>query len=106
VGTDKGLVVVWDVQTGREICRLLHTADVRHIALSEDGVYVGAATSGGEVRVWAVQPEILIEKARSRVTRNLDEKEWKRYFGDEPYRNTFETLVWDELQMRAPSMDI
>ena len=99
-GTDKGLVVVWDVQTGVEICRLVHTGDVRYIALSEDGAYVGAATGRGEVRVWAVRPEILIEEARSRVTRNLDEEEWKRYFGKEPYRKTFKTLGWDELQVR------
>ena len=35
---------------------------------------------------WLWQPEDLIARARTRLTRNFTLDEWHRYLGDEPYR--------------------
>ena len=39
-------------------------------------------------RVWIVDRNLLIEQVAGRLTRNLTEQEWRRFFRDEPYRKT------------------
>ena len=78
-------VGIWDLHAGVEMFRLDDGA--RRVAFSPDGMllagvrqqlstpFVGAPV----VRVWTLDPERLLEIARSRVTRTLTEDECRRY---------------------------
>lgn len=47
------------------------------------------AGDDNEARLWALWGEDLIADACARLTRNLTDKEWRQYMGeDEPYRKT------------------
>jgi WD40 repeat protein len=81
---------VWEVTSGREVARMTHEFGVTAVAFSPDGQWV-ASVSGGEdftFCVWLWQPEDLIAEACARLTRNLTQREWHQYLGDEPYRPT------------------
>lgn len=83
-----GSARVFDTATGAELARLDHDGPVAAVAFSPDGALIATGSMDGSARVWCTGPDQLIEQAASRLTRNLTEKEWKRYFGDEPYRKT------------------
>ncbi len=83
-----GSARVSDSATGAEIRRLEDEGDVTAIAFSPDGTRVATASADGYARIWITEPRKLIEQAESRVTRNLTEQEWRRYFGSEPCRKT------------------
>ena len=76
---------IWDWPAGVEIFRLRDSA--RRVAFSPDGkLLAGVRQELGTrfvgapfVRVWALDPERLLEIARSRVTRQLTEDECRRY---------------------------
>jgi WD40 repeat protein len=97
-GSQEGLVTAWNVDKGRQLCRLQHDGQVLDVAISHDGAHVASVTGDGTVRVWSLDPAVLIEQARLRLTRNLTQLEWKRYFLDEPYRETCPGLNWDLLK--------
>ncbi len=48
-------VRVWDSQSGAEIARLNHDADVNAVSFSPDGQYVATASVGDTARVWDSQ---------------------------------------------------
>jgi WD40 repeat protein/DNA-binding SARP family transcriptional activator len=72
---------IWDWPAGVEIFRLRDGA--RRVAFSPDGKLLAGVLQevGGApfVRVWALDPELLLRIARSRVTRLLTEDECRRY---------------------------
>jgi WD40 repeat protein len=71
---------VWDVATGKELLTLSgHSAEVSSVAWSPDGKRLATAGADGIVEVYAMDIELLMALARSRVTRNLTTGECKKY---------------------------
>jgi len=53
VSTRKDIVVVWDLQTGKELWKLSgHTEDVNDLALTPDGRTAVSASSDGTLKLW------------------------------------------------------
>jgi WD40 repeat protein len=61
---------------------------VRAWAYSADGGWFATAGADDLVRLWRIAPADLAAQACARIARNLDEEEWHKAFGDEPYRAT------------------
>lgn len=71
---------MWDVATGKELLTLSgHSAEVSSVAWSPDGKRLATAGADGIVEVYAMDIELLMALARSRVTRNLTTGECKKY---------------------------
>jgi WD40 repeat protein len=73
-------ILDWPTPAGGEPLTLLDGA--RRVAWSPDGKLLAGVrqrTGAQFVRVWALDPEVLLEIARSRVTRALTEEECRRY---------------------------
>jgi WD40 repeat protein len=79
---------IMEIATGREVARLLHPSDLYNVSMSSNGQYIATAASGEVVTVWLWRLEDVIVEACRRLSRNLTVEEWKRFFGDEPYRKT------------------
>ena len=77
---------MFDAATGAEISRLDHEDTVHAVAFSPDGTQVATGSDDRSARVWCADRGQLIEQAEGRLTRNLTQQEWRRYFRDEPYR--------------------
>lgn len=65
-----------------------HRGTVKAWAYSADGRRYATAGADGNVRLWPVHGDDLAAEACRRIGRNLGEDEWRRHFGDEPYRET------------------
>jgi hypothetical protein len=72
---------IWDWRAGIEILKLARDSGHR-VALSPDGRLLAEVRRRQPVpfvRVWALDPELLLQIARDRVTRALTEEECRRY---------------------------
>lgn len=83
---------IWEISTGREVAGLLHPSDPYNVSVSPNGRYIATLAGGDVVTVWLWRSEDVIAEAHRRLTRNLTFEEWKRFFGDEPYRKTCPNL--------------
>ena len=63
-GSWDATVRIWDRETGREIARLSHDADVQGIAVSADGHTLVTASLDGKLRVWDLSTIIDNHEAR------------------------------------------
>jgi WD40 repeat protein len=73
-------VAVWDAATGRELLTLkAHGEAVLSLAWSPDGKRLASASRDRLVQIYAMDIDLLIHLARSRVTRNLTLDECRRY---------------------------
>ena len=71
---------VWEAATGQELLTLEGHKDwVWSVAWSPDGKRLAAAGEDGVVQLYAIDIELLMLLARSRVTRNLTLKECRKY---------------------------
>ena len=86
--SDDGTARVFEAATGTEVCRLDHDGGVWAVMFSPDGTKVATASYDGSARVWIVGPLEFTRHAADRLTRNLTEREWRRYLHGEPYRKT------------------
>ena len=70
-------VRVWDVPSGEELRQLRgYGYGVTSVAFSPDGCCVVTASSDGTARVWETLPsDLLVAKAKTRVTRQLTDAE-------------------------------
>jgi WD40 repeat protein len=92
-GSDDGTARVFDTATGAELSRLHHDGAVYGVAFSPDGTRVATGSDDRNARVWVVDRSQLIEQAKGRLTENLSEREWQRFFGNEPHRKTRADLL-------------
>jgi hypothetical protein len=79
---------VFEAASGQQMARLDHDGPVRAIALSADGRRIASASIDHSVRLLDWHPDDLFAAACVRLRRNLTEREWREYLGDEPYRQT------------------
>jgi WD40 repeat protein len=93
-------VRIWDLDRGSELARLSQTSRPAAVAFSPDGKLLAICDLfGGEVTIWRWRPEDLIGEACSRLSRDLTDEEWRRYFADAPYRKTREIAApWSVAQ--------
>jgi WD40 repeat protein len=84
---------LWNAFAGEQIFVMDHHGSVYDVVFSFDGKYVATASADSTARLWTCcTTEDLIKEAGNRLTRNLNQDEWKRYMGDEPYHKTFPNL--------------
>jgi WD40 repeat protein len=75
---------VWDAETGKELLTLRgHSGPVGGVAYSPDGKRLATASADGTAQVYAIDIQLLLRLARSRVTRTFTSEECKRYFQSE-----------------------
>jgi WD40 repeat protein len=87
-GSEDGTARVFDVATGAELGRVEHGGAVNCVAFNKEGTLLVAGSADRTARVWPVEPGQVLRQAEQRLTRNLYEREWRRYFPDTPYRKT------------------
>lgn len=87
-GSDDGSARVFDAATGAELSRWTSAAACIRWPSGPDGTRLATGSNDGSARVWCSDHGQLIERAMARLTRNLTQQEWRRYFRDEPYRKT------------------
>ncbi len=79
-GSRDATAKVWEAATGRELLTLKgHERDVQSVAWSPDGKRLSSAGDDSIVQVYAMDIDLLMSLARSRVTRNLTLYECRRY---------------------------
>jgi WD40 repeat protein len=83
-----GTARLFDAAAGTEISRLEHGDSVYQVRFSPDGTQLATASGDHTARLWPASQHRLVEQAAARLTRNLTEHEWKRYFPGQPYRKT------------------
>jgi WD40 repeat protein len=75
---------VWDAESGKALLTLRgHSGYVWGVAYSPDGKRLATASEDGTVQVYAIDIQLLLKLARSRVTRTFTSEECKRYFQSE-----------------------
>jgi WD40 repeat protein len=83
---DRATIRIWDTITWQELVRFEGAFDNASFSLEGDLLATVTNTNDeSQLRVFHWNPEILLENARRRVTRNLTHKEWNKYVGDIPY---------------------
>ena len=73
-----GTAKLWDMNTGQEWLSLPAQGTVVHVAFSPDGARL-ATGGGGQVSVYALDLEVLVALAQSRVTRSLTDGECQKF---------------------------
>jgi WD40 repeat protein len=103
-GSYDGMAYLWDLTAKAPAANPvvlpgLEKESVYALAISPDDhwVVIGSRASEsvprkGTVRLWPVQVNHLIDRAREVVGRNFTMDEWQRYFPDEKYHKTFTEL--------------
>jgi hypothetical protein len=62
------------------------------LSFSPDGRWLVGGTGSGDILLFPMRLDELIEKAAGVVGRNMTRREWNQYLPDEPYRKTFPGL--------------
>lgn len=84
-GKDRS-VRIFDLLTGRQVWRVDLQSTVWRVSFGPG--LISTTEEFGLLTTHRLDREIQVQKACSRLTRDLSEIEWGRYFGDEPYRET------------------
>jgi WD40 repeat protein len=75
---------VWDARVGRELLSLHgHQSAVASVTWSADGGRLASAGADAIAQVYAISPAALLHLARSRITRDLNNDECRRYLNTE-----------------------
>lgn len=99
-GSDDSMVRLWrleeltsevsdeGVTTARPVILRDRENFVRAVAFSPDGSLLAAASQNGNVRLWHLSLDELVEVACARAGRNFSREEWQLYFPNREYRLT------------------
>jgi WD40 repeat protein len=90
--SDDNTVRIWEITSGKKVAHLAHRNDVNAVAFSQDENYLVTVSDDNIVRVQPWHSQDLVDRACNYLTRNLTEKEWNQYLGNEPYRKTCPNL--------------
>jgi len=90
--SDDNTVRIREITSGKKVAHLAHRNDVNAVAFSQDENYLVTVSDDNIVRVQPWHSQDLVDRACNYLTRNLTEKEWNHYLGDEPYRKTCPNL--------------
>jgi len=88
-GSDANNARIWDAASDRELARYYHPGPVLALAFNPAADSQLAIASSENVlwlRTWNRPLAEVMADACNRLGRNLTPEEWKRYFGDEPFR--------------------
>jgi WD40 repeat protein len=78
--SDDQTLKVWDLGSGRELLSLqAHEGAVNAVACSQDSKILLSAGEDRIIQVYAMDIDLLMSLARSRVTRNLTPEDCERY---------------------------
>jgi WD40 repeat protein len=88
-GSMDRLIVLWDVESGEpKGLPLAASETVSAVAFGPKGDTLLSATYDGPVTLWELGIDTLRAGACEVAGRNLTRDEWRRYFGDEQYRQS------------------
>jgi WD40 repeat protein len=87
-------VSLWDmnVPTSQPVELRLRAGTINGLSFSPDGHWLVGATKRGDVLLWSMRLDDLIQQAARVVGRNMTRKEWAQYIPFEDYRKTFPNL--------------
>lgn len=69
-----------------------HEEEVTAVAIDPQGRWLVTGSKDKTARFWALRLDVLLDRARRAIGRNLTGAEWGQYFPDKPYRPTFPEL--------------
>ena len=81
---EDGRVVLWDTATQRRIGRLQSPSSPFAVAFSPDGTRLAVGVDDGSVLAWDVSLDSWKRQACALANRDLSDREWEQYFGDQP----------------------
>ncbi len=81
-------IVFWDVERRQSLAEAAGNSEfVTSLAFSPDGQWLGSGGYDNGAILWDLRPAVWLRRACAIANRNLDQREWKRLFGDNtPYR--------------------
>lgn len=64
----KGIIILWDVKTGRELRRYNAKYWIREVAFNPEGTLLASADEGGRIRLWSIADEKEVLSFKSSYT--------------------------------------
>ncbi|MGI8961136.1 MAG: WD40 repeat domain-containing protein [Bryobacteraceae bacterium] len=81
-----------DVDSGKELLRIHHQGPIHGLRFSADGKSLIVTENVSRIVTHPLDPDDLIARSCSLLTRNLTTKEWTTYIGVEPYEKVCPAL--------------
>lgn len=106
-GQIDGTVALWDVETGSSLAvdENAQSGGITALRFNDDGSLLVSGSQTGRLVLHNIDQMLsstenggltTVEAACVRANRNLNQAEWQRYFGDEPYRETCPDLALEK----------
>jgi WD40 repeat protein len=87
-----GRLTVWDAATGARLAQLPDVGYLHSAAFSPDGRYLLTGYAERAAALWLWRSGDLRDQACARLSGNLSHEEWKRWFPEQPYRQSCPNL--------------
>jgi WD40 repeat protein len=89
-GSSDETVLLWDVATGEQLIPPLnvHGDSINSVGFTPDGRWLAATADNGSIGFWQMDMPTLLSRACEIAGRDFRDSEWKRFFGDDPFRVT------------------
>ena len=108
---DDSIARVWEIVADgnnislTEVSRVIHLDVINDVVYGGNGNTIATASDDRTVLISLLIPDELIEKACSRVTRNLTQVEWGQFFEGERYQLTCSNLPPDPTAIEVLKLD-
>lgn len=110
---DDNIARVWEISTVggtnislTEVSRVIHLGIINDVVFGADGRQIATASNDRTVLISLLIPSELIDKACSRVTRNMTQIEWTQFFEGEVYELTCPNLPPDPMAIEAIKTEV